>query len=126
LGVILAAVYMLWMYQRVMFGELIHEANQHLQDLTRREVAILVPVVLVILWIGLYPQPFLQRMEASTRAIVDHVVTVASPGTPGTQEASCRGTGQLGAEAARQALHRGSRVSEVCREPRLLVPETEG
>ena len=52
LGVILAAVYMLWMYQRVMFGEVTHEANMHLTDLNLREVVVLVPVVLVIVWIG--------------------------------------------------------------------------
>ena len=71
---------MLWMYQRVMFGEVTHEDNRHLKDLNLREVAVLVPIVLVIVWIGFYPQPFLKRMEASTRAIVERVVTVAHHG----------------------------------------------
>jgi NADH-quinone oxidoreductase subunit M len=77
LGVILSAVYMLWMYQRVMFGEIARGATKQLTNLTAREVVVLVPVVLMIVWIGLYPHPFLQRMAASTRALVEQVVTVA-------------------------------------------------
>jgi NADH-quinone oxidoreductase subunit M len=66
LGIILGAVYMLWMYQRVMYGEITHEENRHLSDLSPREIALLVPVVLLIVWIGIYPRPFLRPMEAST------------------------------------------------------------
>jgi formate hydrogenlyase subunit 3/multisubunit Na+/H+ antiporter MnhD subunit len=89
LGVILAAVYMLWMYQRVMFGDVTHEENKHLTDLNLREVVVLVPVVLVIVWIGIYPQPFLKRMEASTKAIVERVVTVMKVRTAQTEAARC-------------------------------------
>ena len=46
---------MLWMYQRVMYGEITHEENRHLSDLSEREIALLVPVVLMIVWIGVYP-----------------------------------------------------------------------
>lgn len=66
LGIILGAVYMLWMYQRVMYGEITHEENRHLSDLSGREIALLVPVVLLIVWIGIYPRTFLRPMEAST------------------------------------------------------------
>src|SRR5438552_1104220 len=62
LGIILGAVYMLWMYQRVMYGEITHEENRHLSDLSGREIALLVPVVLLIVWIGIYPRPFLRPM----------------------------------------------------------------
>ncbi len=90
-GVILSAVYLLWMYQRAMFGELTQESNKTLMDLTAREIAILVPVLLVIVWIGVYPQPLLQRMEASTKAVVERVIVVdkmrAAPTTP---DAKCR------------------------------------
>jgi NADH-quinone oxidoreductase subunit M len=89
LGVILAAVYMLWMYQRVMFGEVTHEENTHLRDLNIRELTVLVPVVLVIVWIGVYPQPFLKRLEVSTGAIVERVNTVAKMHTAQTKAASC-------------------------------------
>jgi NADH-quinone oxidoreductase subunit M len=75
-GVILSAVYLLWMYQRTMFGEVSHEANNTLPDLGLREAVVLVPVLLVIVWIGIYPQPFLKRMEASTRSVVERVLAV--------------------------------------------------
>jgi NADH-quinone oxidoreductase subunit M len=75
LGVILAAVYMLWMFQRVMFGQVTHEENRHLSDLSGREIALLLPLVLLILWIGIYPQPFLQRTEMSTQQLLERVAT---------------------------------------------------
>jgi NADH-quinone oxidoreductase subunit M len=66
LGIILGAVYMLWMYQRVMYGEVTHAENRQLSDLSGREIALLVPVVLLIVWIGVYPRTFLHPMEATT------------------------------------------------------------
>ena len=126
LGVILAAVYMLWMYQRVMFGEVTHEANKQLTDLTLREVIVLVPVVLAIVWIGMYPQPFLKRMEASTRAIVERVVTVAQWRAARTGTIHCAEVGQRGLEASLTAPRRSGLAPLTCRESRPLVPETEG
>jgi NADH-quinone oxidoreductase subunit M len=126
LGVILAAVYMLWMYQRVMFGEVRHEANVHRQDLNLREVAVLVPIVLAILWIGLYPQPFLNRMEASTRAIVERVVTVVHLGASQPREVRCQQRGQPGSEASMTASYRRRLAPGACREIRPLLPEAEG
>jgi NADH-quinone oxidoreductase subunit M len=72
-GIILAAVYMLWMFQRVMFGTLTKEENRHLLDLTPREVACLVPVVLGIIWIGVYPGPLLRTTEASVKQLLAQV-----------------------------------------------------
>ncbi len=69
-GVIFAAVYMLWMFQRVMFGQLSNPANQSLLDLSKREIAVLVPIVIFIVWIGVYPTPFLKTSAASTTQIV--------------------------------------------------------
>ena len=113
-GVILSAIYMLWMYQRVMQGpvkgeveEAAHgadgthgavaatsggtlvEANSageathglHLSDITFREIAILVPIVIVILWIGIYPKPFLDR-TATSIAQISQQVTSAAPARP--------------------------------------------
>lgn len=62
-GVILAAVYMLWMYQRVMFGEVKHEENKKLLDLNAREIGLLVPVMIFIVWIGVRPVHFTQFSE---------------------------------------------------------------
>jgi NADH-quinone oxidoreductase subunit M len=61
---------MLWMFQRVMFGQLSNTANQSLLDLSQREIAVLVPIVIFIVWIGVYPTPFLKTSAASTTQIV--------------------------------------------------------
>jgi NADH-quinone oxidoreductase subunit M len=61
-GVILSAVYMLWMFQRVMFGELNNPKNQKLADLNGREIAIMVPLIALIFIMGLYPNPFIAKM----------------------------------------------------------------
>jgi len=66
-GIILAAAYMLWMYQRVMFGELTKPENKVLKDLSAREILVLSSVTLFIVWIGLYPQTFLSRMEPTVK-----------------------------------------------------------
>ncbi|MCG8603574.1 NADH-quinone oxidoreductase subunit M [bacterium] len=71
-GVILAAVYMLTMFQRVMFGKLENEANRKLVDLSGREIAVLVPIVVVIIFIGVYPNAFLRKMEPS----INHLITM--------------------------------------------------
>jgi NADH-quinone oxidoreductase subunit M len=62
-GVILAAVYMLWMVQRVFFGSIRHTDNEGLHDLSLREYVVLIPFVLVIFGVGLFPKPFLDRMN---------------------------------------------------------------
>ena len=72
-GVILAAAYMLWMFQRVMFGKITHAENEKLKDLTGREFLTLVPLIALIFWIGIYPKPFLEKMNASTLHILDQV-----------------------------------------------------
>ncbi|MBJ6726012.1 NADH-quinone oxidoreductase subunit M [Geomesophilobacter sediminis] len=64
-GVILSAVYMLWMFQRVMFGELTNPKNQVLKDLNAREIAIMVPLVALIFFMGIYPRPFIDSMSPS-------------------------------------------------------------
>jgi NADH-quinone oxidoreductase subunit M len=70
LGIIFAAVYMLWMYQRVIFGEVRHEANRRLPDLSAREWAVLIPVVVLIVWIGVYPVAFTDKTEATVAALL--------------------------------------------------------
>jgi len=69
-GLVLGAVYMLWMFQRVVFGPLRHEENATLEDLRPREIAVLVPVVAMIVIMGVYPAPFLKIMEPSVKALV--------------------------------------------------------
>ena len=74
-GVILSAVYMLWMFQRVMFGELDNPKNQKLTDLNAREVAIMVPLIVMIFVMGLYPKPFIDKMEPAVKKLVSQVRT---------------------------------------------------
>ncbi len=72
-GIILGAWYMLWMFQRVMFGKVEKEENRKLVDLGPREIGLLVPVLALIIWIGVYPAPFLRRMEPSVTALLKRV-----------------------------------------------------
>jgi NADH-quinone oxidoreductase subunit M len=72
-GVILGAVYMLWMFQRVMFGPLDKPENKVLKDLNFREVFILLAMTAMIFWIGIYPKPFLSRLEASSYYVLKQV-----------------------------------------------------
>jgi NADH-quinone oxidoreductase subunit M len=75
IGVILAAVYMLWMFQRVMFGKLDKKENQSLLDLSAREIAVLVPIIVFIVLIGVYPNAFLKKMEPTVNYLIETVQT---------------------------------------------------
>ncbi|MGH7507519.1 MAG: complex I subunit 4 family protein [Longimicrobiales bacterium] len=72
-GVIFAAYYMLPMVQRIWFNRLDHPENEKVQDLSRREMAVLVPLVAAMLWLGVYPKPFLERMEVSLDVLIETV-----------------------------------------------------
>jgi NADH-quinone oxidoreductase subunit M len=79
LGIIFSAVYMLWMYQRVMFGPAHQDGlygGHHLTDLTKREIAVLVPIVLFIVWIGIYPKPFLSKSAKLVKHTVEQMESV--------------------------------------------------
>ena len=69
-GVIFAAVYMLWMYQRVMFGKLTNPANENLKDLSAREIVIMVPLLLFVFWIGVYPNTFFEKMNPAMEQLL--------------------------------------------------------
>jgi NADH-quinone oxidoreductase subunit M len=77
-GIIFAVVYLLWMYQRVIFGEITREENRRLSDLSPREWAVLVPVVVFIVWIGVHPAPFLRVTETSVEALISQVQAKAA------------------------------------------------
>jgi NADH-quinone oxidoreductase subunit M len=72
-AVIFAAAYLLWALKRMLYGPLASEENRHLTDLTGREYAVLVPLLALIVWLGLYPDPVLRRMEPAAQ---DYVTTV--------------------------------------------------
>jgi NADH-quinone oxidoreductase subunit M len=79
-GIIFAAVYMLWMYQRVIFGEIKRDANRVLGDLTPREWMVLLPIILFIVWIGVYPKPFTAVTEASVQSLLKQATAALAPG----------------------------------------------
>jgi len=70
-GVIFAAAYLLWALQRIIYQRLDKPENEGLKDLTPREYAVVVPLIVMILWIGVYPKPFLNRIEASVEYFVE-------------------------------------------------------
>jgi NADH-quinone oxidoreductase subunit M len=72
-GVVLAAAYLLWLYQRVFFGTVTNPKNEKLHDLTPREVATFVPLLIMAFWIGLFPKPFFQILEQPVNTIVANV-----------------------------------------------------
>jgi NADH-quinone oxidoreductase subunit M len=69
-GVILAAAYLLWLYQRVFFGTVTNPKNEKLHDLTPRELFTFAPLIICAFWIGLYPKPFFQILEQPVNQIV--------------------------------------------------------
>jgi NADH-quinone oxidoreductase subunit M len=72
-GVVLAAIYLLWAYQRVFHGPLGAQENRSLRDLDLRELVMLAPIVALIVVIGVYPKPFLERIEPSAAQVVRHL-----------------------------------------------------
>jgi NADH-quinone oxidoreductase subunit M len=72
-GVVLAAAYLLWLYQRVFFGTVTNPKNEKLHDLTPREVLTFVPLLIMAFWIGLYPKPFFKILEQPVNQIVQNV-----------------------------------------------------
>jgi NADH-quinone oxidoreductase subunit M len=72
-GVVLAAAYLLWLYQRVFFGTVTNPKNEKLHDLTPREVLTFVPLIIMAFWIGLYPKPFFQILEQPVNQIVQTI-----------------------------------------------------
>ena len=72
-GLVLGATYMLWLYQRTMFGKLDNEENRKLSDLTVREFAYLIPLVVLSFWIGIRPEPFFRVLDEPVTRLVQQV-----------------------------------------------------
>jgi NADH-quinone oxidoreductase subunit M len=77
-GVILGAIYMLWMVRRVIFGPLSNAANEKLADLNAREICLLAPILFLIVLMGVYPQPFLRRMQPAVESTLKRMAAVST------------------------------------------------
>jgi len=69
-AVIFSAVYLLWLYQRVMLGPIEKEENKVLKDITKSELATIIPLLVFIIWIGVYPNTFLRVSDKSVRKVL--------------------------------------------------------
>jgi NADH-quinone oxidoreductase subunit M len=87
-GVIFAAAYLLWAIQRILFNKLDKPENEKMPDLNWRELGLLLPLVICIIWLGVYPAPVLRRMEASAEQLVRTVQTNALMQPSAPQRAS--------------------------------------
>lgn len=86
LGIILNAAYMLWLYQRMFFGTIDNPRNEKLTDMNPREWAYMIPLVIMSLWIGVYPKPFLEFIQRPVNAVVKQIrPNYPIPGMPTTE-----------------------------------------
>jgi len=88
LGVILSAAYLLWYFERAMFGPLTKGVTQALTDLRAQEMIIVLSLTIMIFWIGLYPSPFLHIMNGSVKALVERLDRGAVAGIPVAQQST--------------------------------------
>jgi NADH-quinone oxidoreductase subunit M len=100
-GVVLGAVYMLWMYQRVIFGALSNPANERLADLSGREALVLAPILALIVVMGVYPGPFLRVSEAAIELSLERVQARIGGRDPGDRN------GPTAVQSARRADAQG-------------------
>jgi NADH-quinone oxidoreductase subunit M len=100
-GVIVAAAYLLPALQRIIYNPLTDPENEKLPDLSARELAVLIPLLVCILWLGVYPKPFLRRMEPSARQLIEQVRPGATQGQPPFTAAGAAEAGGVG-EGGRQ------------------------
>jgi NADH-quinone oxidoreductase subunit M len=115
-GIVLGAAYMLWLYQRTMLGRVETPANAALADLSGRELATLLPLVALAVWIGLYPSPILRRLEPS----VVRVITRVSP-EYGPALVECGAAGAA-APAGASAPPFGMLITAGCEDPSGAAP----
>ncbi len=83
-GVIFAAAYLLWALQRILFNRLDNPANEHLKDLSPRELWVVLPLVAGMIWLGLYPRPVLDRMDTAAKRYIEIVEPALSRSAPAT------------------------------------------
>jgi NADH-quinone oxidoreductase subunit M len=109
IGIALGAAYLLWLYQRTMLGD-VDERNASLKDLSRRELAVFLPLVVLVFWIGMYPAPFFHILERPSAQIVERVVPGyhASRGIPNPLEPGYAGPAQASRTASSASARAGN------------------
>jgi NADH-quinone oxidoreductase subunit M len=107
-GIVLGAAYMLWLYQRTMFGKVENPKNARLPDLNWRELATFAPLVVLAVWIGLYPSPFIARLESSVARVIARVNPPAAPPAVAAAPADCAPAAGAGAGSVAAAVAPGA------------------
>ncbi len=77
-GVVLGAAYALWLYRRVVFGDIVHENVKTMKDVSGRELTLFIPVILLVIWLGIYPKHYLGAMEPSVVQLIKQVTIVGA------------------------------------------------
>jgi NADH:ubiquinone oxidoreductase subunit 4 (subunit M) len=113
LGVILSAVYMLWMFQRVYLGPVTHDENETLSDLRPREWASVVPLCALAIVMGVFPTVFLAPMEASVQRVVARVQSVQPLRVQNTEGQRAKVKGQRATVKGQRATVKGQTSGQV-------------
>ncbi|MBZ5641983.1 MAG: NADH-quinone oxidoreductase subunit M [Acidobacteriia bacterium] len=119
IGIVLGAAYLLWLYQRVMFGPVTNPANEHMEDLNAREYATLIPLIILCFWIGIYPKPLIRVLERPVQQIVQQV----NPGYYGAERAAAPA---VNGEAAPAESPAGAAVPAMDSMPGMAMPANPG
>ncbi len=116
-GIVLGAAYMLWMFQRVMFGP-ITEVNAKMEDLNFREIAYFTPLIIVAVWIGLYPKPFMDIMDKPVAKLVQQVQPdFYKAETLAAKQAEAAKVGMRGMEATEAKAHEAAPAEHTAETP---------
>jgi NADH-quinone oxidoreductase subunit M len=96
-GIVLGAAYLLWLYQRLMFGKIDKPENEKLKDVSWREQATLLPLVALCIWIGVYPKPFLEPLTVPVQAIMQRIEPSRAVSIEAQPDASSGSEGRISA-----------------------------
>jgi NADH-quinone oxidoreductase subunit M len=118
-GIVLAAAYLLWLYQRVYFGKVTNPKNEKLVDLNARELATFIPLVILAFWIGLYPKPFFQILDQPVQEIVQ-TINLNNPNGVQNAQAPAQPVAQPAAETPAPEL--AAPVKETKLVPQTTIP----
>jgi NADH-quinone oxidoreductase subunit M len=94
---VLGAAYLLWLYQRLMFGKIDKPENEKLKDVSWREQATLLPLVALCIWIGVYPKPFLEPLTVPVQAIMQRIEPSRAVSIEAQPDASSGSEGRISA-----------------------------